>query len=207
MPIDPEVRKTVLDTVKVVEGLGHSVEEHDMAFDADKAWKTYTHMSCVQSAAIFDWLSAIVGRPVTKNDVEPVTWAIIERGRATSGIRHISDVEAVRQMGRAIAVDLAPYDIHLTPTLTQLPRPVGYYDMSETDLDRYNAKWADAVFTFPFNMSGQPAMSIPLGHSAGGVPIGVQAVGRYGDEATILALAAVLEQEMPWKQRRPKVSA
>ena len=100
---------------------------------------------------------------MTKDDVEPVTWAIIERGRATSGIRHISDVEAVRTLGRAVAMDLHAYDVFLTPTLTQLPRPVGHYDMSETDLDRYNAQWTDGVFTFPFNMSGQPAISIPVG--------------------------------------------
>ena len=60
---------------------------------------------------------------------------------------------------------------------------------------------------FPFNMSGQPAMSLPLHWSADGVPIGVQLVGRYGDEATILALGAALEAEMPWKDRRPPVSA
>nr|WP_295467015.1 amidase [Mesorhizobium sp.] len=205
--IDPEVRQTLLDTIKVLEGLGHDVEERNMALDADSAWKTYTHMSCVQTAAIYEWLSATVGRPATKDDVEPVTWAIIERGRGTSGIRHISDVEAVRQLGRAIALDLDAYDIYLTPTLTQLPRPVGFYDMSMTDLDAYNDLWSDGVFTFPFNMSGQPAMSIPLGMSKSGVPIGVQAVGRYGDEATILALATVLEQEMPWKQRQPAVTA
>jgi amidase len=79
--------------------------------------------------------------------------------------------------------------------------------MSETNLDRDNAKWTDAVFTFPFNMSGQPAISMPVGLSASGIPIGVQAAGRYGDEATLLALARVLEQEMPWKGRRPKISA
>ena len=206
-PIDPEVRRAVLDTARALEGLGHAVEERDMAFDADTAWKTYTHMSCVQTAAIFDWLSAVVGRPATPEDVEPVTWAIIERGRATSGIRHISDVEAVRQMGRGVAMDLADYDVFLTPTLTQLPRPVGFYDMGMTDLDAYNGLWGDAVFTFPFNMSGQPAMSIPVAQSSGGVPIGVQAVGRYGDEATLLAIAAVLEQVMPWKDRRADVSA
>ncbi|WP_442579404.1 amidase [Mesorhizobium sp. ASY16-5R] len=206
-PIDPEVRQAVLDTAKKLEGLGHSVEEHNMALDADNAWKTYTHMSCVQTAAIFDWLSAVVGRPATADDVEPITWAIIERGRATSGIRHISDVEAVRQMGRAIALDINDYDIFLTPTLTHLPRPVGFYDMSMTDLDAYNDLWTDGVFMFPFNMSGQPAMSIPVGQSKSGVPIGVQAVGRYGDEATILALATVLEQEMPWAGRKPAVSA
>ena len=206
-PIDPEVKALMLATVRVLEGLGHSVDEHDMAFEADKAWSTYTAMSCVQSAAIFEAFAAAVGRPATRQDVEPVTWAIIERGRSTSGIQHIGDVEAVRQMGRGIAADLVSFDIYLTPTLTQLPRPVGYYDMSETDLDAYNARWTDAAFTFPFNMSGQPALSIPLGLSSAGIPIGVQAVGRYGDEATVLALAAVLEQVVPWQDRKPAVAA
>lgn len=206
-PIDPEVRQVVLESARLLETLGHHVEEHDMSLDSSRAWRTYTNMSCVQTAAIFEWLSGLVGRPVMQTDVEPVTWAIIERGRATSGIAHISDVEAVRQFAREIATDLQPYDVFLTPTLTQLPRPVGYYDMSETDLDRYNDKWADAAFTFPFNISGQPAISIPLGMSHSGIPIGVQAVARYGDEATLLALATVLETERPWADRRPPLSA
>jgi amidase len=79
--------------------------------------------------------------------------------------------------------------------------------MSETDLERYNARWTDAVFMYPFNVSGQPAMSLPLHWSADGLPIGVQLVARYGDEATLLALASVLEDTMPWRERRPPVSA
>lgn len=205
--IDPEVKDAVLATARALEALGHSVEEHDMPFDADAAWKTYTDMTCVQTAGMFEAMEPIVGRPVTQADVEPVTWAIIERGRATSGVRHAAHVEAVRQLGRAVVSDLEPYDLFITPTLTQLPRPFGYYDMSETDLDRYNAKWADSVFAFPFNFSGQPAISLPLGWSKKGIPIGVQLVGRYGDEATVLAASAQLEQHMPWKDRKPAVSA
>jgi amidase len=97
-----------------------------------------------------------------------------------------------------------PFDVYLTPTLTQPPRPVGYYDMSLTDLDAYNALWADAVFMAPFNVSGQPAMSLPLGMS-GPWPVGVQVVGRPGDETTVLQVATVLEQVMPWRDRRPPV--
>jgi amidase len=74
--------------------------------------------------------------------------------------------------------------------------------MSVTDLDAYNALWGDSTFTFLFNISGQPAISLPLGEAAG-LPAGVQFVGRRGDDAGLLALAAVLEQEMPWAQRRP----
>jgi amidase len=144
---------------------------------------------------------------VTERDVEPVTWAVIQRGRSLSGVQHYSDIQAARAMGRAFVGDLDRYDVFLTPTLTQLPRPVGFYDMSETDLDSYHAKWSDAVFGFPVTMSGLPAISLPLGVSRGGVPIGVQAIGRYGDEATLLSLATVLEQEMPWRGRRPPVCA
>lgn len=206
-PIGAEPKAAVLAAAKTLEALGHSVEEHDMPLAANEAWKTYTDMTCVQTAATFGALEALVGRPVTRDDVEPITWAIIERGRATSGIVHANQVEQCRQLSRAIAGDLAPYDIFVTPTLTQLPRPLGFYDMSETDLDRYNAKWTDSVFAFPFNISGQPAISLPLHWTADGIPVGVQLVGRYGDEATVLGVSTQLEQHMPWKDRRPPISA
>ena len=202
-PIDPVAAEAVRRCAQVLEGLGHAVEEHDMALDAAGAWRTYTRMTPVESAAMFEALAPLVGRPVTQADVEPVTWAIIQRGRSLSGIEHAMDVAALRVLSREIAADLQPYDVFLTPTLTQKPRPLGYWNMNETDLDRYNAKWTDAVFMFPFNISGQPAMSVPLHWSGDGLPIGVQLVARYGDEGTLLALATVLEQEMPWRDRRP----
>jgi amidase len=206
-PIGAEPKAAVLAAAKALEELGHSVEEHDMSLAANAAWKTYTDMTCVQTAATFEALEGLVGRPVTREDVEPITWAIIERGRATGGIAHANQVEQCRQLGRAIAGDLNAYDIFLTPTLTQLPRPLGFYDMSETDLDRYNAKWTDSVFAFPFNISGQPAISLPLHWTGDGIPVGVQLVGRYGDEATVLAVSTQIEQHMPWKDRRPPISA
>ena len=178
-----------------------------MVFDAVRAWETYTRMGSVQAALFFDSMEPIVGRPVTANDVEPVTWATISRGRTITAPRHLADVDSVRQFARAIATDLLPYDVFITPTLTQKPRPLGYYDMSETDLDRFNALWWDAAFMFPFNMSGQPAISLPLHWSPEGDPIGVQLVGRFGDEATLLSVSSVLESEMPWRDRKPPICA
>ncbi|MEX0447674.1 amidase [Xenorhabdus sp. SGI246] len=203
--IDAQVKKAVLATVHELERLGHIVEEHNMEFDTEVAWRTYTNMTCVQTAAIFDDLSNIVGRPVTPNDVEPVTWAILERGRSISGMAHSNDIEKIRLLGRELTSDLVSYDIFITPTLAQLPRPMGYYDMSEPDIDRYNAKLTDSMFAYPFNITGQPAISLPLGWSDDGIPIGIQLVGRYGDEATVLQVSAQLEQAMPWKGRRPSV--
>ncbi len=203
-PVHPDVRASVLAAASALENLGHDVREHDMTFDAALLWRTYTDMTCVESAAFFGYMETIVGRPIGPGDVEPLTRALIERGRATSGITHAGQIETVRQIGRAVVQDLLPFDVFLTPTLTRLPRPNGYYDMSMTDLDAYNALWTDAVFMAPFNLSGQPAVSLPLGMS-GHVPVGVQLVGRSGGDGALLAVAAVLEQVMPWKDRCPPV--
>ncbi len=204
--IDPEAVRAVQRTAQVLNDLGHMVEEHNMALDAAQAWKTYTRMTPVETASIFDAMEPLAGRPITAADVEPVTWAIIQRGRSLSAVQHATDVNALRVLSREVAADLLPYDVYITPTLTQKPRPLGYWNMNEPDLDRYNAKWTDAVFMFPFNFSGLPALSLPLHWSADGLPMGVQLVGRFADEATVLALARVLEQEMPWRDRRPPVS-
>jgi amidase len=205
--VHPEVQTAVRNTVAMLQSLGHDVEEHDLPSAVADIWGTYTDTTCVETARLFEVLAPIVGAPVTQADVEPLTWAIIQRGRSIGGVANSANLEAVRVASRMIATDLDRYDVFLTPTLTQPPRPLGYLDMSETDLDRYHAKWTDAGFMYPFNISGQPALSLPLHWSNDGLPIGVQFVGRHGDEGTLLALAGVLEQEMPWRDRKPPISA
>jgi len=204
-PIHPENLAAVRCTAKLLEGLGHTVEEHALDFDARRAWAVYTDMLAVETAALFAMLEPLVGRPVTPAEVEPLTWAAIERGRSISGIRHANDVEALRQFARGLVGQLQPFDAVLTPTLTQPPRPFGHWDMSMTDYDAYNALWSDAVFMFPFNLSGLPAMSLPMHWTPDGLPVGVQLVGRTGDEATLLRLATQLEAAQPWIERRPPV--
>jgi amidase len=206
-PIDPEAVAAVRNTARTLERLGHEVEEKNMALDAAAAWRTYTAMTPAETAAAFAGLAGMVGRPVTQADVEPLTWAVIEAGRAQTAVQHVDLMNALRGLSRDISADLLPYDVYLTPTLTQKPRPLGHWNMSMTDLAAYNARWTDAVFMFPFNIAPLPAISLPLHWSADGLPMGVQAVGRYGEEATLLALATVLEQEMPWRDRLPPVHA
>jgi len=201
--VDPEVRAAVEAVARALEGMGHHVEEKDMALDAAAMWQTYTDMTCVETAGFYGWMEGVIGREIGPGDVENITAAIIARGRATRATDHAGRVEQVRQAARAIVQDLWPYDLYLTPVLTQRPRPVGHYDMSMTDLDAYNALWSDAVFGWPFNISGQPAMSLPVASFDDGLPLGVQIVGRIGAEATVLAVAGALEEAMPWAERRP----
>lgn len=206
-PFHPEVRAGVVATAHLLEGQGHDVEAYDLVVAADRAWPIYTNMAAVQTAALFDAMQPLVGRAVTPADVEPLTWAVIERGRSVGGVRHAADIEALRQFGRALVGELMPYDVYLTPTLTHPPRPHGYWDMRMSDYDAYNARWSDAIFLFPFNVSGQPAMSLPLHWSDDGLPIGMQLVGRPGDETTLLRLANQLERAQPWRERRPPICA
>lgn len=204
-PVDAAIAASVRAVAQVLEGMGHGVEEHDLGLEAEAFWRSYTDMTCVETAAFFGAMEGVLGRTIGPDDVEPVTAAVIARGRATSGLEHAARIDAVRQAGRAVVQDLDRFDLYLTPTLTQPPRPAGHYDMSMQDLDAYNALWTDAVFMAPFNASGQPAMSLPLGQTAAGLPAGVQLVGRPGAEGTVLAVARMLEEAMPWAGRRPPV--
>jgi amidase len=203
----PEVEKAVLQTAKCLESLGHIVEPHDFRSDLESAWIDYNRVNSVQTVLDFEELAPIVGRPVAETDLVPFIWSQLQRGRSLSATEHAASINAIRKANQQIQTELVPYDVFLTPTLTQPPRPVGYWDMNEPDVDVYNAKWTDAAFMFAFNISGLPAMSVPATWTDQNVPIGVQLVGRYGDEGTILRVAAQLEEAQPWRDRRPAITA
>ncbi|MCP4386093.1 MAG: amidase [Hyphomicrobiales bacterium] len=205
--VHDETATAVRNTARLLESLGHDVEEHDMDIDADSAWQTYTRVTAVQTAMVFDGAAPFIGHTVTADEAGPTIYAVIERGRSLSGVEHSTDVEQLRLFSRQIAGAIAGFDVFLTPTLTQPPRPFGFWDMSEPDIDVYNAKWTDGVFLYIFNISGQPAMSLPMHWSADGLPIGVQLVGRPTDEATLIRVAAQLEAAQPWIDRRPPICA
>ncbi|MCH8184133.1 MAG: amidase [Proteobacteria bacterium] len=204
-PVHAEAAAAVRGTAALLENLGHQVEEHDMTLDADAAWRTFTRITAVQTAMVYGGAAQFIGHEATADEVSPTMHAIIERGKSLSAVEHSGDVEQYRLVAREIATDLASYDVFLTPTLTQPPRPFGYWDMSEPDIDVYNAKWTDAVFLYLFNISGQPAISLPMHWSADGLPIGVQLVGRPCGEATLIRVAAQLESARPWIGKRPPI--
>ena len=146
---------------------------------------------------------ALIGRSISGDEFSPVNWAIVQQGRSLSAINHARSIAALRLAAMQIAAELMPYDVFLTPTLTQLPRPLGYWSMEAGDLNAYLDRWADAGYMFAFNVSGLPAMSLPMEVTSGNIPIGMQIVGRYGDEATLLGLAQQIENEVQWQKRRP----
>lgn len=205
-PLAPEVREVLLSTLRLLESLGHIVEEHDLGVDLHAAWSHYGIFSAVEMVAEYDELALAIGRPAGAGDMNAINWALFEYGRSLSATDYARAIGAVRNASMQIALDLAPYDVFLTPTLTQLPRPVGYWSMEEADLPAYLERWSDAAYMFAFNLSGLPAMSVPVAITPDNIPIGMQLVGRYGDETTLPRLAQQIEYELQWQKRRPPLS-
>ncbi len=116
----------------------------------------------------------------------------------------------LNKLRRTFGIFFEQYDMLLTPTLIKLPEPLGKYSKMRTDVDYVGyMRLCDEtkVFTSAANVTGQPAITLPLGHSQSGLPIGVQFIARFGEEGALIRLASSLEQEMPWRDRIPPVHA
>ncbi len=140
--------------------------------------------------------------------MEPLSWALVELGRSINGGQYLMSVQELQRMSRQIADYFEGIDVLLTPTLGEPPAPLGTFDSPPGEpLTGLFRAAAYVPFTPPFNVTGQPAISLPLHWNEGGLPIGVQFVGRFGAEETLLSLAGQLEAAAPWADRRPPVSA
>ena len=193
-PLDPEVARAVVGTAKVLESLGHHVEPQAVPYDYPRLLEIYTAIAATETAAFFESAAPMVGRPAGRADMAPMYWSMIEKGRATTGVQHAANIEAIRHIAREMMGHMNACDVWLMPVLPMPPRTHGYYDMS-CDVDHYNRSLLgpNCCYTMPFNVSGAPAIAMPAGLSGDGLPIGIQLVGRDCDEATLIRLAAQLE--------------
>ena len=136
--------------------------------------------------------------------VEPLTAALAEEGRRFGASDYVLNLQMLHRQSRRIAAFFTRFDVWLTPTLAQTPRPVGWFDTMSGDLRTWMERMVGYLpFTYPFNVTGQPAASVPLYWTDDGVPIGCQIAGRYGEEGMLLSLATQLEEAKPWFHRRP----
>jgi Asp-tRNA(Asn)/Glu-tRNA(Gln) amidotransferase A subunit family amidase len=203
--LDPEVAEAVRAAAKLCESLGHHVEEADPQIDRDALAAGGVVISA-SVAADLDAIAEARGRPISQDEVEIITWGSYQRGQRISGSAYIRALRAAHGLGRSVAGFFERYDILICAVLGQPAIPVGSLRGEPLDLGGY----ADRLFAFmpntqAFNLTGQPAASIPLAMSSGGLPIGVQFVGRQSEDALVLALAAQLERAEPWKGRRAPI--
>jgi amidase len=188
--------------------LGHDVEPAALMVDGDAFTEHFINVWAAGNAwTLLDWEQR-VGRTATEEDVEPLTWSLVEIGRALDSGRYLRSMQELQKLTRQIAEYFEGIDVLLTPTLGEPPAPLGTFDSpADAPLTGLFRAAAYVPFTPPFNVTGQPGISLPLHWNDGGLPIGVQFVGRFGEEETLLSLAGQLERAAPWADRRPAVSA
>ncbi len=205
--LDPECVKAVHETAALCESLGHEIVEARPSFDAMALWTQFTTLlASVVAWAVVDWARRIDRKPAPEH-FEPFVWAFSERGRALSAADYLLAMQDVQVQVRAFCEFFEDFDLSLTTTLGAPPVPLGtlVYDGDPIDLRRRSARFSP--FTYITNATGQPAISLPLYWTREGLPVGLHFVGRYGDEGTLIRLAAQLESARPWDDRRPQVCA
>jgi amidase len=198
------------DAGRLLESLGHHVEpSYPEAFAGPETLLPFTTLWTTDTAHYLDDFATLVGKPVTETDVEPLTWTLAESGRAVTAMQYREAVRVLEELGRRGAQWWAGgFDLLLTPTLGEPPLPLGTLDPQPDNPMHGYLRAAEFVpFTVQFNVSGQPAISLPLYWNDDGLPIGSQLVAPYGREDVLLRVAAQLEHARPWAERRPPVHA
>jgi amidase len=222
--VDPECRRAVEEAARLCADLGHTVEEAAPALPAGFfTWFLTAFLAAVAQEFVF--AEEATGVRVRREDVEDTTWLCRQLGRSFSAEELAVALERLRRASREIAPFFETFDVLLTPTLAKPPvrhgelHPRGLEAALQSlaarlSLGRYlrygplldqaaERTFAFIPFTPVWNVTGQPAASLPLHWTPDGLPVGVQAVGRFGDEATLFALAAQLEEARPWADRAP----
>jgi amidase len=210
---DPECVAAAEVAGRLLAELGHRVEEASPAALDDKEFTThFLNLWAAGNTWALDWWSRrLGGRVFTEADVEPVTWWLVELGRSVSAPQWLGAREWLQRYSRRMVGWWAPYgefDVLVTPTLAQRPPLLGELRSTPANPLQGLLRAADLVlFTPPFNVTGQPAVSLPLHWSGDGLPIGVQLVAGPNREDVLVQVAAQLEQAAPWADRRPPVCA
>ncbi len=202
---DPEVTAATLLTAELLADLGHEVSEAQDLVHWESFLGAMTDVWAADAAHTIDAFAHVVGRPVDDTTVEGVTLAAVEHGRRVTAVQLMDALNHCNHLSRSMGAFFGEHDVLLTPTLGRLPAPLGVYDpRAEMSLHDLFAEWSAWESFLPaFNATGQPAMTLPLHMSSGGLPIGIQLVAGFGAEDVLLRLAAQLEEAAPWTGRIP----
>ena len=206
--VEDDCATAVRNTVATLQSLGHHVEESwPNALDDTKAGNRFLALWSTNMSLARNGVERMLGRAVTKDDFELMNWTMAEYAKAMSATDYAQAVQDAAMYRRAIAAWWADgFDILVTPTTSLVALPLGEIvnnPASPMDPMRRSAEFLG--FTQPFNVSGQPAISLPLHRTQQGVPVGVQLVAAYGREDLLIRLSAQLEQAMPWAHHHPNI--
>ena len=201
-PVEADPLRVLQEAASLCADLGHRVDESDPAIDGADVVPTFRTVSAVNILNVVRTHPA--GRTPQPGELETVVANTAALAEGIDGETYMAAVHTAHRIGRQMAAFHEDWDVLLTPGLGTLPPKLGWLDMMMDDLEEYFRRVFNfSPFTVWFNLTGQPAMMIPLGRTDSGFPVAVQAVARFGDEATLFRLAAQLEAARPWIDRRP----
>jgi amidase len=227
--VHPECVKAAKDAAALLVKMGHVVEEAAPDVDGKALAVSYITLYFGEVAADIDKIKDLTGRKASRSDIEPVTWTLGLLGRSFTAADFVKAIRLWDAAARAMGRFFQKYDLYLTPTVAQPPVKIG--ELKPKPYERAamavvntlglgsvlkasgmvdalaEASLSVTPFTQLVNMTGLPAMSVPLHWTPEGLPVGVQFIARFGDEAALFRLAAQLEKAKPWFKKRPPMAA
>jgi amidase len=206
--VDPQCAMAARETAKLLESLGHDVEEAAPKFDAEVMIGPMVLIWAVGNLEDATEAERILGRPLRPDELEDTTWELVEHGRRFSALDVFRAVAELSAASRAIGPFFEKYDAWLTPTLARPPERLGVLNKSQggaVEWWRFDCEFN--AWNPMANITGQPSMSVPLHWTPDDLPVGSLITGRYGDEARLFRLASQLEQARPWADRVPPLFA
>jgi amidase len=206
VPVHEHCIAATREAAELLESLGHEVEERSFDWDGEAYVENFVKVwMAVTGDEIRDY-EELFGHPVDRDQLEPLTRQMLETADQVSATDYLQSLGRLRKLARDIVAQWDEIDVMLTPTLAQPPIPIGALRPAESEppVQMLLNSAAFVPFTPVWNVTGQPAVSVPLVQSPDGLPIGVQLVGAPAGEEALISLAAQLEQARPWAARRPQ---
>jgi amidase len=206
--VDPVCEQAARDAAALIESLGHAVEEVTPPWVNTHLLPDFTR-SFGPEVSFVTWLGGqLTGREPTADDVEPLTWTLYEHAKSLDAITRIASQAKLEGMARALVASLSQFDVVVTPALAARPLRIGeVHGRGPDPWDHFQRSGYFTPYTALLNVTGQPAVSLPLYHGDDGLPVAVQLIGPPAQEEVILRLAAELEEALPWAGRRPPALA
>ncbi len=206
VPVDAAVRAATEGAARLLESLGHHVEEARPDLSGAALGEAMVAVLGACTAADVAARLRALGRTDAGDDIETVTQMFVHIGKQTTAVQLLAANDAFQAAAITMAMFLTRYDVILSPVFAQPPIALGKIDLSPTDMAAWTANITGySPYTALANQTGQPAMSLPLGWSAAGLPIGIMVMGRYGEEGLLYRLAGQIERAAPWAARRPVI--
>jgi amidase len=202
--LDPQAERAARDTAALLESLGHRVEEVDPPVQLEQTIDMFTDLwaGMVSLGVLFGEM--VSGKQASPENVEPLTWELHQRGLTTGSSVYLRSLTILQRIARGAIEWSSQWDAILTPALAKRPLRIGELDTSAPDpMETFTASSHFTPYTPFVNVTGQPAISLPMYEGDDGLPLAVQLIGPPVSEGLLLSLATQLEEEQRWGERRP----